>query len=247
MKQIYLSTTILFLAFINLNAQTNIATNATVSVSSSFGNGYDPGDLIDGNKDESDWSTGWYANYFNSSNPQFATFDFGIGNEIIINEYHLYGQSDSSVNPSSHRFEARNTASEAWITLNTIDITTNPGINEYTFSNNNAYRYYRVIMTQNGSSGTGGFQEIELFANTTLSINEFAQKNLIKLFPNPTTDFIQISGLIKDEKYSVSNISGSVIKKEIITNNAKIDVRDFSNGLYFLKFDNGNTIKFIKK
>jgi len=37
------------------------------------------------------------------------------------------------------------------------------------------------------------------------------------------------------------------IKKGIIADNEQIDISNFTNGMYFLKFKNGNTIKFIKE
>jgi hypothetical protein len=82
----------------------------------------------------------------------------------------------------------------------------------------------------------------------TLSTDGFEinEKN-IKLFPNPTSDYIQISGLTKTENYSVYNVIGLEISKGTISINEKIDVKNYSNGLYFLKFQNGNIIKFIKK
>ncbi|MBU2927026.1 T9SS type A sorting domain-containing protein [Winogradskyella psychrotolerans] len=71
--------------------------------------------------------------------------------------------------------------------------------------------------------------------------------NEIKLFPNPTTDFIGVSGLIKTEKYSISNILGSKIMSGTISNNEKLDIQNLNKGLYFMTFDNGSSIKFIKK
>lgn len=82
----------------------------------------------------------------------------------------------------------------------------------------------------------------------TLSTQEFGNLNLhVKLFPNPTTEYIQISGLKNTENYSIYNINGSEISTGSISNYEKIDVRNYSNGLYFLKFKKGNTIKFMKK
>jgi len=98
------------------------------------------------------------------------------------------------------------------------------------------------------SSGTEAFAFDSIISDFTLSTQEFENLNTqIKLFPNPTTDFIQISGLLKTEKYSISNILGSEIKKGTISNNEKLDTQKLNDGLYFLRFENGNTIKFIKK
>ena len=97
------------------------------------------------------------------------------------------------------------------------------------------------------SGDSGGGISYERSTDQTLSTNEFELENNIKLFPNPSSELIQISGLKENENYRIYNISGSEIKNGIVSNNEQIDIRNFSNGLYFLKFDNGNTIKFIKK
>ena len=80
-----------------------------------------------------------------------------------------------------------------------------------------------------------------------LSVNDFSLINDIKIYPNPSDEFIHFSGLIENKKYIILNILGAEIKKGIISNNEKIDVKNLTNGLYFLKFDNEQTIKFIKK
>ena len=81
----------------------------------------------------------------------------------------------------------------------------------------------------------------------TLSTNDFFTENSIKIFPNPSSDFIKISRLTKNEGYRIYNVLGAEIKNGIIPNNKQIDIRDFTNGLYFLKFENGNNLQFIKE
>ena len=122
-----------------------------------------------------------------------------------------------------------------------IDFTTEGGVDN---SNKNIDE---IIIT---STGNADYFSLDAFTwdNQVLSINDFEnQKIKTKIFPNPSTNFIQISGLLKKEYYTIYNILGSEIKNGILTNNEKIYIKDFTNGLYFLKFDNGNTIKFIKE
>jgi hypothetical protein len=86
-----------------------------------------------------------------------------------------------------------------------------------------------------------------LIKNTTLSLVEFENRSKIKLYPNPASEYIKLFALKSDENYSIYNVLGVEIKNGIIFNNEQIDIKDFSNGLYFLKLENGNTIKFMKK
>jgi hypothetical protein len=104
-----------------------------------------------------------------------------------------------------------------------------------------------ITLTVNG----GGFETFgidDIVIGSTLSNPDFNISNInLKLFPNPSSEFIQVSGLIENENYRIYNISGAEIKSGALSNNEQIDIRNFTNGLYFLKFDNGNTIKLIKE
>lgn len=105
-----------------------------------------------------------------------------------------------------------------------------------------------VIIRFKGTSDYGNnlfLDDINL--DSTLSLDDFSTLNSIKLHPNPTSDFIQVSGLTTSENYSIFNVLGAKVSQGSISDNQSIDVRDFSDGMYFLRFDNGNTIKFLKK
>ena len=80
----------------------------------------------------------------------------------------------------------------------------------------------------------------------TLSINENLFTEKIRISPNPSSQFIQFSGLTKTVNYKVFNTLGSIVKNGTISNEDEIDIRNFTNGMYLLQFENGNTIKFIK-
>tara|TARA_R110002096_G_C14409914_1_gene708183 strand:+ start:87 stop:857 length:771 start_codon:yes stop_codon:yes gene_type:complete len=105
----------------------------------------------------------------------------------------------------------------------------------------------RIAIADDGSFG--GLRIESITTDTpTLSIDEISSTDKIKasLFPNPSTNFIQISGLIKKENYRIFGVLGAEIKNGIVSENEQIDIRSFTNGLYFLKFENGNTLKFLK-
>ena len=82
----------------------------------------------------------------------------------------------------------------------------------------------------------------------TLSTENFEiSNNSLKVFPNPSKDFIQIIGLPETQSYEVYNTLGAKVSNGVIANNEKMDVKNLTNGLYFLKFKNGITHKFIKE
>ena len=86
-----------------------------------------------------------------------------------------------------------------------------------------------------------------IWFNTSLSLNNFTLKNSIKTFPNPSNDYIKIMGLTNIENYRIFNSIGVEIKNGKIANDEKLDIKNLNNGIYFLRFENGNTIKIIKK
>lgn len=77
--------------------------------------------------------------------------------------------------------------------------------------------------------------------------NEDFDLNSLKVYPNPANDFITLSGLKKEENYRIFNVLGTEILKGTILDSGKIEIQNFSKGLYFLEFDNGYTIKIIKE
>ena len=98
----------------------------------------------------------------------------------------------------------------------------------------------------NSSGGGGGFS-YERSTDQNLSTNEFELSNKVTLFPNPSREFIQFSGLTKAEHYKIYNVIGTIIYKGTTSNNEIIDLRKLTKGLYFLKFDDGGIHKFIKE
>ena len=77
-----------------------------------------------------------------------------------------------------------------------------------------------------------------------LSNTEITTKNLT-VFPTITSDYLYISGII-NEQYSVQifNQLGQALEVEISNN--RIDVSDFSSGVYILKFEQANQVQQTK-
>ncbi|MDN3492948.1 T9SS-dependent choice-of-anchor J family protein [Winogradskyella bathintestinalis] len=104
-----------------------------------------------------------------------------------------------------------------------------------------------VIIRFKGTSAYGNnlwLDDINL--NSTLSVEDYSPLMAVKLYPNPTSDFIQISGLTSSENYSLYNMLGAKLSQGTVSNDDMINVRHLTNGMYFLTFNNGQTIKFTK-
>jgi len=65
------------------------------------------------------------------------------------------------------------------------------------------------------------------------------------LYPNPSSDYIEISNLDEAREYKIYNLSGQYVSGGTIERGQKIDVRGLNEGVYFIQLEN-NTAKFIK-
>ena len=80
-----------------------------------------------------------------------------------------------------------------------------------------------------------------------LSIEDIAPANALKIYPNPSNDYLQIIGTTKLDEFKIYNLLGAEVKHGFISGDKKIDIRNLTNGLYFLKFNDTEIIRFIKK
>ncbi|PXY43600.1 LamG-like jellyroll fold domain-containing protein [Flavobacterium hydrophilum] len=85
-------------------------------------------------------------------------------------------------------------------------------------------------------------------STVTLSTDKFnTANNTLQLYPNPSSDFIQISELTQTGSYKIYTVSGTEVKTGTVDSSTKINIQSLTNGAYFLKLNSGNTLKFIKK
>ncbi len=183
------------------------------------------------------------------------------GADITVKSLYIFVSTRALANPSSTlTIEGKKDGAVTPV----FTITKNSGFsNVQTFSPNNGFTLID-FSTEGGidnseknvdeliisATGNGDYLALDAFTwgAETLSTNMFEfEQNKVKIFPNPSTDFIEISGLDKTTNYKLHDILGKEIKKGIISNNEIINIQNLTNGMYFLKFGNGNTIKFIKE
>ena len=67
----------------------------------------------------------------------------------------------------------------------------------------------------------------------------------LNVYPNPSSDYIRISGLNKNENYTIYNTLGTKVKNGIIANHDKINLQNLTHGVYFLKLNYRSAFKFI--
>ena len=107
------------------------------------------------------------------------------------------------------------------------------------------------------SSGTNtltqGFHQSKL---TITPVTEFFYPDIeMKVFPNPTQDFviIQFNEMIKNLHFSLFDLTGKVLKSKLITSTeTRLNLKTYASGSYILKLSHNNqrplqTFKVIKK
>ncbi|MBQ4821728.1 BspA family leucine-rich repeat surface protein [Aquimarina sp. MMG016] len=85
--------------------------------------------------------------------------------------------------------------------------------------------------------------------NDVLSVDENSKQSFV-IYPNPTKDQFQISGLIDNAEVSIYDMNGRVLKIIKTTNNQFISVQDLPVGVYFVRMTQGavhQTIRLTKE
>ena len=97
-------------------------------------------------------------------------------------------------------------------------------------------------LTAANSTMTGDVQTI------TLGTSDVS-KNKIRIFPNPVSDFISISGLDNGRTIEIYNIDGRLVRSEMF--DPRVDVSQLIPGIYVLKVTTKDLqhheFKFMKK
>ncbi|WP_417195641.1 T9SS type A sorting domain-containing protein [Bizionia sp.] len=70
---------------------------------------------------------------------------------------------------------------------------------------------------------------------TLLSIKGNKSVILPRIYPNPTTQFIRLSGLQEEKQFELHTISGAKVLNGTVKPNSQINMSSLSAGLYYLK------------
>ncbi len=80
---------------------------------------------------------------------------------------------------------------------------------------------------------------VEVIRTDTLAVDEIDQIDLeVSLYPNPTTDFINIALTGVNNGYSINvySVTGQIVKSETYTSQEnRLQVSDLSDGMYLLE------------
>ncbi|MAW65654.1 MAG: hypothetical protein CMD18_05600 [Flavobacteriales bacterium] len=107
--------------------------------------------------------------------------------------------------------------------------------------------YLSVEFTSWSQGKLGGFAYKRSTNNETTSAKENISKEKISIFPNPCTDYIQAAGIDQVQHYEIFDVVGSKIVQGTLEKNKRIEIKYYKKGIYFLRLENGKTIRFLKK
>lgn len=109
---------------------------------------------------------------------------------------------------------------------------------------------YVPIGSKSLYENTSEWKDFTNIVEMTTGIEQQAESYL-RIYPNPTTDFIQISGLNGNTKIEIYNLSGKLLEiSNMQFSSNRIDIRTLPKGIYMLKVHNQNGVeiaKFIKE
>ena len=102
--------------------------------------------------------------------------------------------------------------------------------------------HYRYYVSTNGISYN---DSVDVVVDYVASVKPIKEEVGVSISPNPTSEFvsIQLAGM-DQSSFKMMDALGNVIMKEVIHGSKKLNVGDFSNGVYFLVFEasSGKTI-----
>lgn len=80
----------------------------------------------------------------------------------------------------------------------------------------------------------------------TVGIEENEANNTVRVFPNPATNMINVEAQGFAQYQLVNMLGQTVESNNLVNGNAQINVANLSNGVYFVRLINGNTVETVK-
>jgi hypothetical protein len=119
-----------------------------------------------------------------------------------------------------------------------------PQTYQYThLSPQKGWNYYRL--KQVDFDGTFAYSDV-------VPIQWNADFERLSLFPNPSGDHLEISGLVSAAKIIILDIQGKVVRQQAIEQNGRIDISTLNEGIFVVRiFEQASTtstnLRFVKK
>jgi hypothetical protein len=183
------------------------------------------------------------------------------GTEIIVSSLYLFCATNMLSNPTSGTLTITGKKDGLLVFTFTKSsgfadvITFNPS-SGYTFidfatEGMSDYSILPINELEFSSDGDIDYMGLDAFTwdfASSLSVNTNSTLNQsLAVYPNPATNAIKIANSTTTQGYEIFNVLGAKIKEGTIEQNEFINIQNFSKGLYIIRLNNGNSLKFIKK
>ena len=174
-------------------------------------------------------------------NSQPSNTQVNIGNQAIFTTSANGGTYQWQMNNGAGFQNISNGGQFSGATTNTLTVANT------TLSNDN--NLFRCEITANNCSTTSNSAILTIINN--VGINEYENKNIFELYPNPSGDFVNLKSNLSlfEIKYEIVDNSGRIVLSGVLqTDNQTIDVTKLSRGIYNLNVigTNSKTMKLVK-
>jgi len=82
---------------------------------------------------------------------------------------------------------------------------------------------------------------------STVSVEGLKGPDKIKVYPNPSSNYIRIENLRVHQNYMIYNSIGEKIMEGSILNRKEVDISHLTNGMYLIRLEDGLSVSFIKQ
>jgi len=82
---------------------------------------------------------------------------------------------------------------------------------------------------------------------STVSVEGLKGPDKIKVYPNPSSNYIRIENLRVHQNYMIYNSIGEKIMEGSILNRKEVDISHLTNGMYLIRLEDGSSVSFIKQ
>lgn len=256
MKQIYIFTTILCFSIITAQAQTviNPVSATTTYSSSNLENAYDGTGL---ESFPSLTANHGQTHEFNSflGFPITGTIDFNLGGSFLIDGLSFWQTAHPHLVAGINGVNFLSSTDGITYTLIAGAPTSFAPVydpflitpQQFTFNPISASYIRMQVLSNYGAPNFSGFAEIAFAEGATLGTESSFDLESVILYPNPSSDFISVSGVTGNKSYVVYDLLGKEVLKGTILKNDKINIQSIDSGMYFIQLESTDSIKFIKE
>lgn len=107
--------------------------------------------------------------------------------------------------------------------------------------------YFTLTFNSWVSGGGGDFSYTRSTASTLSIDKPLPTQSRVILLPNPVRNQLQLFGLSHSQTYTIYNLLGVESGQGKIDDGGAVPVSDLPKGLYFIKLENGQALKFVKE